>query len=765
MAFSKLSKWWQKRPAERRVRSCRRTARLRLEQLEDRCVPGYTITDLGALGGNGSAAYGINASGQVVGFASFGSYEHAFLYSAGVMKDLGTLAGPDSNARGINDLGDVVGGSSFDATGAPLHAFHYSGGHMADLGTLGSPRQFGSQAFAINSSGQVVGGAFTATGRFHPFLYSGGQMIDLGSLGADSFATVINASGQVAGTFETNRDGAHGFLYSGGVMTDLGNLGGAPTYAYGINSTGQVVGTSNGHPFLYSAGAMTALGGLGTEGVAYGINSAGQVVGITRGRPFLYSAGTVTDLSSLLPANSGWRLLEARAINDSGQIVGAGTNPQGQTHAFLLTPPNTLTVTDAAAESDGTAQNPTGSDGKLSLQEAIAASQRDTSPDNINFAIGTATITLSSALPAITANPVTIDGGGTVVIDGSMAAGTATPGIDLEVDGCTVRGLTVQGFTGSGIKVASNNNFIQGNTLTANGCDGILIAGGSNNTIGGTTSGTYNVITLNSQNGVHLDAGATSKLVVGDYIGTDTTTLVAKGNHASGVAITGASKNNTVGDTSLAALNVISGNGGSGVFISGGSSGNLVAGNRLGTNFPGTAAVGNGAYGVFIVNSPRNTVGGTAAGAGNLISGNRAGVGLTGSGTVGNLVQGNLIGTNAGGARVVGARPPASWPATAPPPIFSAGRTRGRATPSPAARRASSSRTAPARATSSRATSSAPTRKGLGPSGTTPAWRSTAQTPSSAGLLRRPGTSSPATARTGSSSPAVPPRATWSRAT
>jgi probable HAF family extracellular repeat protein len=43
----------------------------------------------------------------------------------------------------------------------------------------------------------------------------------------------------------------------------------------------------------------------------------------------------MTDLNSFLPANSGWRLEDATAINDLGQIVGEGTI-NGQHHAFLL---------------------------------------------------------------------------------------------------------------------------------------------------------------------------------------------------------------------------------------------------------------------------------------------------------------------------------------------------------------------------------------------------------------------------------------------
>ena len=44
------------------------------------------------------------------------------------------------------------------------------------------------------------------------------------------------------------------------------------------------------------------------------------------------------DLNSLVSPTADWTLGYAKGINDSGQIAGSGTNPAGQTDAFLLTP-------------------------------------------------------------------------------------------------------------------------------------------------------------------------------------------------------------------------------------------------------------------------------------------------------------------------------------------------------------------------------------------------------------------------------------------
>ena len=98
---------------------------------------------------------------------------------------------------------------------------------------------------------------------------------------------------------------------------------------------------------------------------------------------------------------------------------------------------------------------------------------------------------------------------------------------------------------------------------------------------------------------------------------------------------------------------MISGNLGEGIDISGsGATSNFVAGNLIGTNAAGTAAVANYAGVEIDSGASGNLVGSSGAGAGdaaerNIISGNSfAGVWITGTGTDSNAVAGNYIGTD-----------------------------------------------------------------------------------------------------------------------
>ncbi|WP_221054536.1 VPLPA-CTERM sorting domain-containing protein [Methylomonas koyamae] len=131
------------------------------------------MQDLGTLGGSYTRPAGINASGQVVGYAyTAGDATHAFLYSNGAMQDLGTLGGTYSAASGINASGQVVGNAYTAGDAAASHAFLYSNGVMTDLNTLIAANSGWTLqlAAAINDQGQIVGSGINAQSKIHAFL-------------------------------------------------------------------------------------------------------------------------------------------------------------------------------------------------------------------------------------------------------------------------------------------------------------------------------------------------------------------------------------------------------------------------------------------------------------------------------------------------------------------------------------------------------------------------------------------------------------------
>ena len=183
-----------------------------------------------------------------------------------------------------------------------------------------------------------------------------------------------------------------------------------------------------------------------------------------------------------------------------------------------------------------------------------------------------------------------------------------------------------------------------------------IYAGASQNTIGGTASGSGNTISANSQNGVYIsDSGTTGNLVEGDFIGTDPTGAHALPNSI-GIIIQNGATNNTIGGNSSSARDLISGNDGDGVHINGGgTSGNLVEGDYIGVNASGLAGLGNRNNGVFILGgASNNTIGGLGSGSGDVISGNgQNGVDISDSNTSGNVVEGDDIGVSANGSAAV----------------------------------------------------------------------------------------------------------------
>ncbi len=353
---------------------------------------GYAVTDLGTLGGNGSAAYDINQSGQVVGYAlNAAQQRRAFLYTNGQMQDIGTLGGQTATAYGISDTGKVAGVSGINGL-EDARAFFYDGATMQNLGVYQTNTSADrSAAFAVNNANQIVGESSAVSTSRLAFIYQNGSMTLVGNPFAFDSAYDINNAGKIVGS-----------KYVGGITksyligsdnaspTFIEPLGGRNSYARAVNNNNQVVGSADysmnnvfQHAFLYSNGQLRDINGLNApQSFAYGINDAGIVVGNINltsfgdPRAFIYDGTTMRNLNSLIPQNSGWVLQEARAINNDGQIVGSGLI-NNQTHAFLLsasgtqnTPPSVriispatnrnlsqpaaITISADAADTDGT---------------------------------------------------------------------------------------------------------------------------------------------------------------------------------------------------------------------------------------------------------------------------------------------------------------------------------------------------------------------------------------------------------------------------
>ena len=244
----------------------------------------------------------------------------------------------------------------------------------------------------------------------------------------------------------------------------------------------------------------------------------------------------------------------------------------------------------------------------------------------------------------------------------NLIGGTAS-GVNNVISGNNVDGIRLDGSASTGNTIQSNyiGTNLGGTTAAGNGFNGVVIIAASNNTVGGSVTGSRNIISGNQKNGVGMNVSGTTNasgnLVQRNYIGTNISGTEAVPNWQNGVLLINVSSN-TIGGTSSGARNLISGNFERGVkILNSTATGNQVLGNYIGTNFDGSASIGNEEEGVRIEDAPSNSLGGTATGAGNVISGNGGsfssganGITITGTTATGNSVLGNIIGLNASGS-------------------------------------------------------------------------------------------------------------------
>ncbi|MEA3493154.1 MAG: hypothetical protein U9R38_02060 [Candidatus Margulisiibacteriota bacterium] len=303
------------------------------------------------------------------------------------------------------------------------------------------------------------------------------------------------------------------------------------------------------------------------------------------------------------------------------------------------------------------------------------------SPGNIAIAVSGSGVKIDSLVVNNSQTGININGNNNKVTGcfigtcatGESDKGNSIYGIFIFSDNNRIGGLApserniISGNNSYGIKISDNSsnevlgNYIgfgiDGETVIANGLNGILLEGSSShNLIGTSESGGKNIIiagTTTNASGIAFSGSD----VTGNYVYNNTIGLTSNGSLPAtrgkyGILFQDASHHNYIGGTNTGEANIISGNSSDGIYITGsGTSSNEVLGNYIGTDSSGALDCGNGLNGITISNgASQNKIGNGTSNGRNIISGNdRRGVEINGTGTDHNQILGNYIGTDVNG--------------------------------------------------------------------------------------------------------------------
>jgi len=534
---------------------------------------------------------------------------------------------------GVAGVGVVIQGQSTATGGTASHGNILAGNRIGTDATGRNPVPNGGSGVEVNAGAflNTIGGTGPGAGNVIAFNREIGVFVDSG-VGNGILGNAIFANGALG--------------------IDLAPIGVTPNtpepHAGGPNFNQNFPVLT----FATNAGANTTIAGTldGVAGSRYRIelfaNVASDPSGFGQGQTYLGFVLTTAGLNGV----ATFQFVAPATLAAPGRSIAAT--------ATLLTatrvdPGNDTSEFSRAVAVTGFTVFNTNDSGPGSLRQAILNVDAALSSGiTIDFKIpGDApyTIRTRSPLPTV-AVPVTIDattqtgfaGRPVVALDG-LAAGPGADGLVIAAQAVTVRGLAIHGFRSDAIGNGGNGIVLQAgsgadlilgdylgtNTTGAGGAGnsgaGVLIRNSPNNRIGGTRAEDFALISNNGGDGIEISGrSASGNVIVGDLIGTDRTGGRALGNAGVGVFIDGA-PGNRIGGAAGRPSNVISGNGSAGVYVFGpAAAGNVIVGNFIGLDGRGLGPVGNGNIGVFIEQAPGNVVGGTTRTSGNVISGNRA---------------------------------------------------------------------------------------------------------------------------------------------
>ncbi|MBS1704882.1 MAG: DUF3466 family protein [Armatimonadetes bacterium] len=384
-------------------------------------TPRYSVYALDP--GNGGIAYpkAISPQGAVVGQINLpDATARAFIFQDSgfsLLPLFGDATAPQiATANAVSSDGWIVGAQSLsDAPGAEIRAMVWTPEGVSEIPPMDSS-QIQSEAVGISEDHAIAGTAVVIDGSFYTtsgfVSKSPTQISRLGYFDADlsfhfGFNSVfgMSSTGLVVGTASKLYDQwllGTAYCYDEDQLQTLGRL----DIVYGIlgNSQAQAV-NNNGvaagaltsfyryfedlpyttsHLARYQNGIPQDLGTLVRDGepdeaaIAWAINNDGTIVGQS-GKTDRYlrneSSAVIVDGDTIVDLNSkiddpNWHLVDARAINDSGWIVGSG-DYLGQPTGFLLKPEPC--VVQFPVSLDGFVGDPT----KLEVKATVSQSGRE----------------------------------------------------------------------------------------------------------------------------------------------------------------------------------------------------------------------------------------------------------------------------------------------------------------------------------------------------------------------------------------------------
>lgn len=245
-------------------------------------------------------------------------------YSVTVLPPINTGAAvTGAEAFGLNDAGQVVG---YSLSRNPGDITYYSPVYWMN----GTPVQLSGffseyvTGYAINNAGQVAG--YFGLGGSSPVTMQVGAVgitaLPVQNSGS-AYAFSINNSGQVAGSSLGPTSQYQATVWSGGIQNFLGVLPGATQgTAYDINDGGLVVGSSEGggggaQATIWNGGVPTAIASPGS--IALAVNNAAEIVGASGNLAMKWMAGNTGEVLDPLSGLTGSYALD---INNASDVVG-----------------------------------------------------------------------------------------------------------------------------------------------------------------------------------------------------------------------------------------------------------------------------------------------------------------------------------------------------------------------------------------------------------------------------------------------------------